>query len=134
MKLSIKDRISKSIKASKANVFIRSDFNKFGSYDQVGRALKELIESGDLVKMGYGVYSKAEKSVLSGKPIPIATVTEAGLVVMSKLGIKADVGYFARQYRDGKINQIPMKEVIAVSKPITRKIYFGKRVLEYEKY
>lgn len=134
MKLSIKDRISKSIKASKANVFIRSDFNKFGSYDQVGRVLKELIDNGDLVKMGYGVYSKAEKSVLSGKPIPVATVTEAGLEVMNKLGIKADVGYFARQYRDGKINQIPMKEVIAVNKPITRKIYFGKIVLEYEKY
>lgn len=134
MKLSIKDRINKSIKASKANVFIRADFNKFGSYDQVGRVLKELIDNGDLVKMGYGVYSKAEKSVLSGKPIPVATITEAGLVVMNKLGIKADVGYFARQYRDGKINQIPMKEIIAVSKPITRKIYFGKRVLEYEKY
>lgn len=132
MKLSIKDRISKSIKASKANVFIRADFKKFGGYDQVGRALKEIIADGDLVKMGYGVYSKAEKSVLSGKPIPIATVTEAGLVVMNKLGVKADVSYFARQYRDGKTTQIPMKEVIAVSKPITRKIYYGKRVLEYE--
>lgn len=134
MKLSIKDRISKSIKASKANVFVRSDFKKFGGYDQVGRALKEVIENGSLVKMGYGVYSKAEKSALSGKPIPVATVTEAGLVVMNKLGVKADVGYFARLYRDGKTTQIPMKEVIAVSKPITRKIYFGKRVLTYEKY
>jgi hypothetical protein len=134
MKLSIKDRINKSIKASKANVFIRADFKKFGGYDQVGRALKEVIETGNLVKMGYGVYSKTEKSALSGKPIPVATITEAGLVVMNKLGVKADVGYFARLYRDGKTTQIPMKEVIAVSKPITRKIYFGKRVLEYEKY
>ncbi|MDZ4140460.1 MAG: DUF6088 family protein [Methylotenera sp.] len=134
MKLFIKDRINKSIKASKANVFIRADFKKFGGYDQVGRALKEVIEAGNLVKMGYGVYSKTEKSVLSGKPIPVVTITEAGLEVMKKLGVKADVGYFARQYRDGKTIQIPMKEVIAVDKPITRKIYFGKRILGYEKY
>jgi hypothetical protein len=134
MKLSIKDRINKSIKASKANVFIRADFKKFGGYDQVGRALKEVIEAGNLVKMGYGVYSKTEKSVLSGKPIPVATITEAGLEVMKKLGVKADVGYFARQYRDGKTTQIPMKEVIVVEKLVTRKIYFGKRVLVYEKY
>ena len=134
MKLSIKYRINKSIKASKANIFIRADFKKFGGYSQVGKVLKELIDNGNLVKMGYGVYSKAEKSALSGKPIPVATITEAGLEVMKKLGVKADIGYFARQYREGLTTQIPMKEVIAVDKPITRKIYFGKRILGYEKY
>ena len=113
---------------------MRSDFSKFGDYDQVGRALKELVESGLLVRMGYGVYAKAEKSILTGNNIPLATITEAGLAVMKKLGIEADVGKWARLNRDRITTQTPMRQVIAVSRPVTRKIYFGKKVLAYEKY
>ena len=134
MKLTIKDKISKSITSSNGSVFLRADFKKFGGYDQVGRALKELVASGKIVKMGYGVYSKSKKSPIFGGQIPVVTVVEAGLVVMKKLGIKADVGYYSRLYRDGETTQIPMKEVVAVERRVTRKIYFGSRVLKYEKY
>lgn len=131
----IKDRIKRSISASKSKVFIRSDFTgrKFGSYSQVGRALKELVNEAVLVKMGYGVYVKADISVLSGKPIPTIHLTEIGLQLMKKLGIEADVGYFRRLNRDGKSTQVPMRDVIAVSKPVTRKIGWGKKELIYEK-
>jgi len=50
------------------------------------------------------------------------------------LGIEADVGYFRRLNRDGKSTQVPMRDVIAVSKPITRKIRWGKKELIYEKF
>ena len=53
---------------------------------------------------------------------------------MRKLGVKADVGYFQRLYRNGKTTQIPMLEVIAVGKEITRKISYGSRVLVFESF
>lgn len=137
IKPTIKNRIKRSISTSKSNVFIRSDFTgsrcQFGSYSQVGRALKELVNEAVLVKVGYGVYVKAKISVLSGNPIPSIHLTEIGLQLMKKLGIEADVGYFRRLNRDGKSTQVPMRDVIAVSKPITRKIKWGKKELIYEK-
>ncbi len=39
----------------KKSVFIRSDFNDIGGYDQVGRVLRVLTKDGLLIKMGYGV-------------------------------------------------------------------------------
>ncbi len=135
IKPTIKNRIKRRISSSKSKVFIRSDFTgqKFGSYSQVDRALKELVNEAVLVKMGYGVYVKAEISPLSGKPIPTIFLTEVGLQVMKKLGINADVGHFQRMYRDGKSTQVPMRDVIAISRPVTRKIEWGKKELIYEK-
>ena len=134
MRITIKDRLKNRISASKSKVFMRSDFSKLGAYSQVGRALKALVRETYLVKMGHGVYVKAEKSYYTGNPIPTAFVTEVALEVMKKMGIKADVGYFQRLYRDGKSTQIPMRDVIAVSKKVTRKIMWGKREIIYEKY
>jgi hypothetical protein len=70
--------------------------------------------------------------LLSGNPIPSIHLTEVGLQLMKKLGIEADVGYFRILNRDGKSTQVPMRDVIAVSKPITRKIRWGKKELIYE--
>ena len=134
MRVTIKDRIRKSIKASKDKVFMRADFSKFGGYAQIGRALKELVNEKGLVRMGYVVYVQAEISLLSGNSIPTIFLTEVGLQVMKKLGVNADVGYFQRMYREGKSTQIPMRYVIAVSKPVTRKIKWGKKEVIYVKY
>lgn len=87
-----------------------------------------------ILRIGYGVYVKAKISSLSGNPIPTLLLTEIGLQVMKRLGVEADVGYFQRQYRDGKSTQIPMRDVIATRKPVTRKISLGEKELIYEKF
>jgi hypothetical protein len=134
MRYTVKDRVKKSLKLSKSNVFLRQDFDRFGGYEQVGKVLKELLDEGAVVRVGYGVYVKSMKSVITGNPVPLAELTEIGLVLMKKLGVKADVGAAAREYRDGKTTQIPVRPVIAIKKPTTRKIAWGKKVLAYEKY
>ena len=45
-KFSLEERIEMSIARSKPNVFIRKDFEKFGEYDQVGRALRYVMLKG----------------------------------------------------------------------------------------
>lgn len=91
-KFTVEERLDQSLKRSKANVFLRKDFDKLGGYDQVGRALREATKKGKLVKAGYGVYVKARESCISGKPVPVISLVEVGLQALEKLGVKADVG------------------------------------------
>ena len=58
MRHSLKDRLKSSVSASGAQVFLRSDFDRFGDYRQVSRALTELEKEAVLVRGGYGVYLK----------------------------------------------------------------------------
>lgn len=132
--MSLTRRIKASISRSKSKVFLRKDFEKFGGYDQVGRALRSMVKDGLLVRVGYGVYAKAKPSSLSGNPIPQATLIEIGLEAMRKLGVKADIGQASRDYRDGKTTQIPMAAIVSVGNSrIVRNIGFGKRRIRYER-
>ena len=62
--MTIKDKILKRIQDAENYVFMRQDFSDIASYDQVGRALRELIQDEKLLKRGYGLYTKAN---LAGK-------------------------------------------------------------------
>ena len=133
-KFTVEERLDQSLKRSKANVFLRKDFDKLGGYDQVGRALREATKKGKLVKAGYGVYVKARASSISGKPVPIISLVEMGLQALEKLGVKADVGSSARAYRDGATTQMPMAVVVSVGKArISRRLGFGSKIIRYKK-
>ena len=63
-KFTLEERIEMSLQRSPAKVFLRKDFNKFGGYDQVGRALRSVVNKGLVIKAGFGVYVQAKKSSL----------------------------------------------------------------------
>ena len=62
--MSIKVRIQKRLSRSRRYVFMRANFKDIAGYDQVGRVLRDLVKSGELLKVGYGVYTKAKKTRL----------------------------------------------------------------------
>ena len=64
------ERISLKIKRSRRYVFERKDFENFASYAQVGRALNQLINKSELMKLGYGLYTKVRLNSLTGKLMP----------------------------------------------------------------
>jgi len=132
-KMTLEERIEMSLRRSASKVFVRKDFDKFGGYDQVGRALRGVINKGLLIKAGYGVYVKAKTSKLTGKPIPVVPLIEVGLEALTKLGVKPELGTAAKDYRDGKTTQMPMSAVLNVgSSRISRRIGFGKKSIRYE--
>ncbi len=132
-KMTLEERIEMSLRRSASKVFVRKDFDKFGGYDQVGRALRGVINKGLLIKAGYGVYVKAKTSTLTGKPIPVVPLIEVGLEALTKLGVKPELGTAAQDYRDGKTTQMPMSAVLNVgSSRISRRIGFGKKSIRYE--
>lgn len=132
--MTIQERIESSLARSKATVYLRSEFNKFGSYDQVGRALRAIVAKGLLVKAGYGVYAKARKSSLTGNPVPVVPLMEVGLSALSKLGVDVQMSTAARAYSEGRSKQIPMCDAVNVGRSrVTRKIRFGGKIVRYER-
>jgi hypothetical protein len=49
-------------------VFLRPDFRDLGGYDQVGLVLRGLVRKGHLLKVGYGIYTRAVKSPWGDEP------------------------------------------------------------------
>lgn len=132
-RVTLEERIEMSLRRSAAKVFLRKEFDRFGGYDQVGRALRNTIKRGLLIKAGYGVYVKARPSTLTGKPIPVVPLIEIGLEALTKLGVKPDLGTAAKEYRDGKTTQIPMSTVLNVGKSrVCRQIGFGSKSIRFE--
>lgn len=64
------DSIYQKIKHSRRYVFERKDFAGIASYDQVGSALNQLIYRECLMKIGYGLYTKAKLNSLTGRLMP----------------------------------------------------------------
>ena len=65
--MTIKAKMQMRIKRSKRYVFMRDDFKDIANYDQIGRVLRNLVQEGELIKVGYGIYTKQEKTKLPAK-------------------------------------------------------------------
>lgn len=131
--MTIQQNIEASLSKSEDAVFVRQDFNDFGKYAQVGRALRCLINKGILIRVGYGVYVKAKTSSLTGKPIPVLCLVEIGIQALAKLGIQAELGKSAKAYMEGKTTQMPMATVLDVGGVrVSRKIGVGKQYVRYQ--
>ena len=128
----IKDRITRSIGRSSAEVFLRGDFRGFGSYSEIGKALTALRRQGKLVRLGYGVYAKARQSSLSGRPIPRKPLESLAREALEKLGVPAQLGRAEREYLAGS-TQIPARVSFDTGRRrITRKLRVGREEVAFE--
>ena len=133
-KATSKDRILASLRASNSNVFLREEFNRFGNYRQVCRVVKELLDEGRILRLGYGTYVKARPSTISGKPVPDDSLVNIGIEAMKKLGIKVNAGKDMQALIRGESTQVPMLPIVNIGKArICRKLSLGTRSLVYEK-
>jgi hypothetical protein len=132
-RLTVKERMIRSIARSKGEVVMRADFVSLGSASQISRSLKELIKAGTIVRLGYGVYAKARPSILSGKPVARVSLEELALEALEKLGVTVKLGRAAAAYASGETTQIPARvDLNTGSKRITRKITVGRCTMRYE--
>ncbi len=133
-KATSKDRILASLTRSKNSVFLREEFNRFGNYRQVCRVVKELLDEGRIVRLGYGTYVKARPSTISGKPVPDGSLVNIGMEAMKKLGIEVSPGKDMQALIRGESTQVPMLPILNIGKArVSRKLSLGSRSLVYEK-
>lgn len=131
---SIADQIERRVARAKVrNVFLRRDFEKLGSYDAVGRALRRLTEKGRLVQIGYGLYAKAERSPFSGKPAPVVGISRLAAEALSRLGKKVEESTFSKAYSSGRSTQVPTGRTVAVKGRVRRRIGYDGKYVAYER-
>jgi hypothetical protein len=65
----LRQRIEARIAKRRDDAFLTREFLDLGGERQVLRALRELTDDGKLIRLGYGVYGRAEISPLTNKPM-----------------------------------------------------------------
>ncbi len=129
----LRGKVAYRIKRSKMPVFVRQDFKDLAGYDQVGRALKELVGRGLLIKLGYGAYARAKKSSISGNLVPEKPLSDLTKILLKKLGIQAAPSLAQRAYNAGQSTQVPAGRVIGVNRRINRQVGYNGKYISFEK-
>jgi hypothetical protein len=128
--MTINRKVQTRVKRSKGSVFLRSDFKDIADYDQVGRALRELVQEGLLIKIGYGLYARARINRITGNVMADNPSGSDGVVIeaMEKLGVEYQLDDLSRMNLSGDSTQIPAKvKIIPKNTRFTRKIAIGKQ-------
>jgi hypothetical protein len=132
MKDTLETLLSKRIDRKRGDVFLRSDFADLGGYDQVGRALRELLRQGRLIKIGHGLYSRAIKSPFDDSLIPpkgLSTLREA----LKRVGIETLPSRSVQDYNARRTTQVPTGRVVAVNRRVRRKVGYNGIALSFER-
>ena len=128
--MTINRKVQTRVKRSKGSVFLRSDFKDIADYDQVGRALRELVQEGLLIKIGYGLYARARINRITGNAMADNPSGPDGVVIeaMEKLGVEYQLDDLSRMNLSGDSTQIPAKvKIIPKNTRFTRKIAIRKQ-------
>ncbi|SDU13640.1 hypothetical protein SAMN05216296_1980 [Pseudomonas pohangensis] len=132
-KLTVKDRMARSIALRKGEAVMRADFEALGSASQISRALKELTLEGKIVRFSRGAYAKARPSIHSGKPSTRVCLEELTVELFERLGEQIRVGRAAAEYASARTTQIPARSTFNTGKRrISRSIGFGRRDIRFD--
>lgn len=131
----LRERINTRITRSRASVFLPREFTDLGGEDQVLRALRELVNGGNLVRLGYGVYGRAERSVISGQPMLAAHggFAAAAREALTKLGVVWEPSSWERAYNEGRSTQMPVNAVVRVKGRFSRRLSYRGKALVLER-
>lgn len=130
-KMTIASKVKTRINRSKRYVFSRADFKDIAGYDQIGRALKKLVELGELLRIGYGLYTKARKNRITGNLMPSSPAGADGVILeaIEKLGVEYKLDEFSQRSVNGVSEQIPASFQITTNNRFKRKIVVSNSVI-----
>ena len=116
-------------------MFLTREFRDLGGEDQVLRALRGFVREGRLVRLGYGVYGRAETSRLSGRSMLAARggFIDAARQALDKLGVKWEPTEFPRAYNEGRSTQVPINPAVRVKGRFSRQLRYQDTELRLER-
>lgn len=107
--LTLRQRVEARIARRRDNAFLTREFRDLGGERQVLRALRELTEAGKLIRLGYGVYARAETSPLTNQPMLAGDGFGAlSRQVLDKLKVSWEPTTAERDYNEGRSTQVPL--------------------------
>ena len=129
----LETRVLKRVARKRGDVFLRDDFRDLGGYDQVGRALRRLVRTGRLVKIGHGLYTRAAPSPFDGTPAPVKGLRTLAAEALGRLGIETAPTRLEDAYKAGQTSQVPAGRVMTVTKRVRRRIGYNGTFLSFER-
>ena len=132
---SLQAQIEDRIVRSGDEVFLTREFRSLGGERQVLRALQNTVAAGKLVRLGYGVYGRAEPSRLTGQPMLAARngFVGASRAALNKLGVEWEPTEGERAYNEGRSTQVPANAVVRVKGRFSRRLRYGRNMLALER-
>ena len=131
--MALKDKVQYRIKESKELVFLTSDFEDLSDRNQVLRALRTLIKEHFIIKVGQGIYTKAIKSPLSDKYIPVNNLRNIAISFLKRIDVEIVPTKAELDYNNKQTTQVPDGFIIGVSKKVSHSISFGNVTRRFEK-
>ena len=126
-------KVSARIARKNDAVFVREDFADLGGYDQIGRILRQLAAEEKLIRIGYGLYAKAKRSMLTGELVPVLPLPDLAREALERLGVETGISQLKRDYNAGLTTQVPTGRRIAVKGRVSRKIGYDGTYVSYER-
>jgi hypothetical protein len=128
----IEERIARR---TSEDVFLTREFTDLSDEDQVVRVLRALMREGRLLRLGKGVYGRAFKSRLSGKPLLQSSngFVSAARQALDKLGVKWEPSEAERAYNEGRSTQMPVNPVVRIKGRFSRQLRYGRSELVIER-
>jgi hypothetical protein len=132
-KKSLKFTVLERIQQISGNVVLRKDLYDMGSPRQISRCLEDLMEMGELVKIGYGIYAKAYKSEYTNKPVIKGGFGQVCKEALTKLGVEWMPGSAEQAYNAGLSTQVPVRTIVQLKSRFRGHLNYGNRKLIVEK-
>jgi hypothetical protein len=131
----LRDRIEERIARRRDDVFLTRESRDLGGEGRVGRVLRKFVRDGKLLRLGYGVYGRAEKSRLSGEPMLTARggFIDAARQALDKLGVQWEPTEFQRAYNEGRSTQVPVNPGVRVKGRFARQLRYQDTELRLER-
>ena len=131
----LQEKVEARIAEKRDDVMLTREFRDLGGEDQVLRALRSLVRDGKLVRLGYGVYGRAEVSRLSGRPMLAARggFIDAARQALNKLGVEWEATEFQRAYNEGRSTQIPVNPALRIKGRFSRRLKYQDTELRLER-
>jgi hypothetical protein len=132
---SLQDKIETRVSERGEASYLTREFMDLGAERQVLRALDKAVKAGALVRLGYGVYGRARRSGLTGKPMLAAAdgFREASRVALDKLGVAWEAGSWEQAYNQGRSTQVPANAVVRVKGRFARHLSYRGNPLVLER-
>jgi hypothetical protein len=132
-KNSLKFNVLDKVKQMSDNIVLRADIQDMGSPRQISRCLKDLVEIGELTKIGYGIYAKSYMSENINKPIIKVGFDQACIEALTKLNVEWEPGSAEKAYNAGKSTQVPVRLIVCLKSRFRGHLTYGNRKLIVEK-
>ncbi len=131
----LRDRMARRVAKKKCEVFLPEDFADLGGRRQVQRALRQLVDAGVLVRLGWGLYGRAEVNALTGEPMLAAPGGFIGAAreALDRLGVQWEVSQDEIELREGRSTQISVRPATRILSRFSRRVTYKGRELLIER-